>query len=282
MSYSGSPELSEIRPAAALAVSAAAVRINLAALLPWATVLLVLATLQALVVSQVLPARSFPPVTDIVGSLLEQGRTGEFWRAAGNTLTGWAAGLLIVLATAVPAGVAIGSSRMLYRAVRTVVEFLRPVPSVALIPLAVLIFGVSTESKVFLVAYASFWPMLVQTIYGVQDTDPVAQDTARVFGLTRLQRFALVTLPGATPFIATGLRISSATALILAVTAEIVIGCPGLGAAIEVARSGGAVSTAYALIVATGLLGWSLNRAALELERRVLHWHPSQRREAKI
>ena len=137
------------------------------------------------------------------------------------------------------------------------IEFLRPIPSVALIPLAVLIYGQGLESKVFLVAFASFWPLLIQTIYGVQDVDPVATDTARSFGLGRLERMWRITVPSAVPYIATGIRISSAVALILAVTAELVIGAAGLGREINVARSGGNLDAMYALIVATGLLGWA-------------------------
>ena len=92
---------------------------------------------------------------------------------------------------------------------RFVVEFLRPIPSVALVPLAVLIYGVGLESKVFLAAFASFWPLFVQTLYGVQDVDPVATDTARSFGLGRFERLWRIKLPSAVPYIATGLRISS-------------------------------------------------------------------------
>ena len=85
-----------------------------------------------------------------------------------------------------------------------------------------------------------------------------------------------VTIPSAVPYIATGIRISSAVALILAVTAELVIGSAGLGREINSASSGGNVELMYALIIATGLLGWALNLAATAVEKRVLHWHPSQ------
>jgi ABC-type nitrate/sulfonate/bicarbonate transport system permease component len=158
-----------------------------------------------------------------------------------------------------------------------VVEFLRPIPSVALVPLAVLIYGVGLESKVFLAAFASFWPLFVQTLYGVQDVDPVATDTARSFGLGRFERLWRIKLPSAVPYIATGLRISSSVALILAVTAEIVIGSEGLGRSINLARQGGAIELMYALIITTGLLGWLLNILTTQAERRVLHWHPSHR-----
>jgi ABC-type nitrate/sulfonate/bicarbonate transport system permease component len=105
----------------------------------------------------------------------------------------------------------------------------------------------------------------------------VTTDTARTFGLGRVERLWRIKLPSAQPYIATGIRISSTVALILAVTAEVVIGSPGLGRSINLARSGGAVELMYALILATGILGWLLNVVAARAERRVLHWHPSHR-----
>jgi ABC-type nitrate/sulfonate/bicarbonate transport system permease component len=221
-----------------------------------------------------------PTMTDTVSRLLELLGEASFWSAVGSTMQGWALGLGIAAALAIPLGILIGSSATAYRSVRFVVEFLRPIPSVALVPLAVLIYGVGLESKVFLAAFASFWPLFVQTLYGVQDVDPVATDTARSFGLNAFQRLYRIKLPSAIPYIATGLRISSAVALILAVTAEIVIGSAGLGREINVARQGGAIELMYALIITTGLLGWALNIATTGAERRVLHWHPSQRQVA--
>jgi ABC-type nitrate/sulfonate/bicarbonate transport system permease component len=220
---------------------------------------------------------NIPPASAALAELVTLFGDGSFWSAVGSTLQGWALGLGIAIALGVPLGLLIGSSRWAYRALRVPIEFLRPIPSVALIPLAVLIYGQGLESKVFLAAFASFWPLLIQTIYGVQDVDPVATDTARSFGLGRLERMWRVTVPSAVPYIATGIRISSAVALILAVTAELVIGAAGLGREINVARSGGDLDAMYALIVATGLLGWLLNLTTSAGERRVLHWHPSQR-----
>ena len=76
----------------------------------------------------------------------------------------------------------------------------------ALIPLAVLVYGSGLQSKVFLAAFAATWPLLMQTLYGVQDVDPVATDTARSFGFSRGSRLLRVTLPSAVPYIATGIR----------------------------------------------------------------------------
>ena len=236
-----------------------------------------LALWEVAVRSGALSDTSFPPMTETVAELGRQLGTGAFWTALLNTLEGWALGLGLAILLAVPAGILVGSSRLAYRALRAPIEFLRPIPSVALIPLAVLVYGTGLESKVFLAVFASFWPLFVQTLYGVQDVDPVVTDTARSFGLGRFERIWRIRLPAAVPYIATGVRISSAVALILAVTAELVIGSAGLGRSISVAQSGGAIDVMYALIIATGILGWLLNILATRGERRVLHWHPSQR-----
>jgi ABC-type nitrate/sulfonate/bicarbonate transport system permease component len=245
--------------------------------LPWASVVVVLALFDLLPRVGVLPRDHFPPISETLGTLVEQLGEGSFWEAVANTLQGWALGLGIAAALAIPIGIVIGSSPLLYRAMRGLIEFLRPIPSVALIPLAILIYGTGLKSKVFLAAFASFWQLLVATLYGVQDVDPVATDTARSFGFSRLQRLFRVTLPSAVPYIATGLRIASAVSLILTVTAELVIGSAGLGRAINVARSGGNEELMYALIITTGILGLLLNAVFVRAERRLLHWHPSQR-----
>jgi ABC-type nitrate/sulfonate/bicarbonate transport system permease component len=245
---------------------------------PTIAVLTVLALWELVVGIGLINESHVPRMTDTASELANLLGDPDFWTAVGNTLQGWALGLGIAAVLAIPVGIVIGSSPVAYRSVRFVVEFLRPIPSVALVPLAVLIYGVGLESKVFLAAFASFWPLFVQTLYGVQDVDPVATDTARAFGLGRLERLWRIKLPSAVPYIATGLRISSAVALILAVTAEIVIGSAGLGRSINVARSSGAIELMYALIITTGLLGYVLNTLSTQAERRVLHWHPSQRR----
>jgi ABC-type nitrate/sulfonate/bicarbonate transport system permease component len=245
--------------------------------LPWLSVLGVLALFELLPRIGVLPSDHFPPISETLSTLFDQLGESRFWEAVGNTLEGWALGLGIAAGLAIPIGIVIGSSRLLYRAARGLIEFLRPIPSVALIPLAILIYGTGLQSKVFLAAFASFWQVLVATLYGVQDVDPVATDTARSFGFSRPQRLLRVTLPSAIPYIATGIRIASAVSLILTVTAELVIGAAGLGRSINLARSGGNEELMYALILATGVLGLLLNAVFQRVERRVLHWHPSQR-----
>jgi ABC-type nitrate/sulfonate/bicarbonate transport system permease component len=150
---------------------------------------------------------------------------------------------------------------------------------VTFLPLLLLMFGPTTTMKVWMIAIAAIWPLLYQTYYGVKAVDPVSIDTARVFQMGPLDRARKVFLPATLPFIATGFRISSAIALIVAVVAELIGGAPGLGERIYSAQTGGAYATMYAFIGFTGCLGVVLNFLTRLVERRLLSWHVLHREE---
>jgi len=230
--------------------------------------------------SGLVPERYLPPISRIAGALADELGQASFWRALGDTLEGWAIGLAVAVAAGVGLGLLIGSVPALRAATASTIEFLRPIPSVALIPLAVLLFGTDLRSKLLLVVYASFWQVLVQVLSGTQDVDPVAMDTAHSYRLGRWAHVRHVVWPTTLPYAVTGFRLAAAVALVLAITAELIIGSPGLGKEIAVAQTSGAVPAMYALVVVAGLLGVGVNLAARALERRVLAWHPSTRREA--
>jgi ABC-type nitrate/sulfonate/bicarbonate transport system permease component len=204
-------------------------------------------------------------------------QTSSFWIAFGHTVEGWAIGLGLATVLAVPIGILLGTSDLAGRAFRVPIEFLRPIPSAALIPLLFLTLGTNLRSEIFLATFGAFWPLLVQTMYGVRDVDPVAMETARSFGVGPHERLYRITLPSAVPYIATGLRIASTVALILAFTAELFMGTPGLGHAVNYAESFGLNDQLYALALATGFLGVAIHLAFSAIEKRALRWHPSQR-----
>jgi ABC-type nitrate/sulfonate/bicarbonate transport system permease component len=223
--------------------------------------------------------RDLPSMTSSFGELWTMMKTGDFWVAFFQTVRGWAIGLGLATLLAVPLGIVLGSSDFLARAFRVPIEFLRPIPSAALIPVLFLTLGTNLNSEIFLATFGAFWPLLVQTMYGVHDVDPIALDTARSFGIPRHARLIKITLPSAVPYIMTGLRISSTVALILAFTAELFMGTPGLGQKLNYASAFGLTEQVYALALATGFLGVAIHYAMVVLERRVLRWHPSQRTE---
>lgn len=224
----------------------------------------------------------FPLAGRIAGALGTEIADGAFWTALGDTLTGWALGLAIAVGAGIVAGVVLSVVPYLREATASTIEFLRPIPSVALIPLAVLLYGTGLRSVLLLVVYASFWQVLIQVLYGVQDVDPVAEETARSYGLGTWARVRHVLWPTALPYVMTGVRLAAAVALILAITAELIIGAPGLGARIAVAQTSQAVPEMYALIVVAGVLGLLINVGARSVERRALAWHQSVRGEVAV
>ncbi|MET9969296.1 ABC transporter permease [Streptomyces sp. NPDC006356] len=220
-----------------------------------------------------------PPASEMGRALWRLLAQEAFWTAFGDTLTGWGIGLAVAVVAGVAAGIVIGSVPLLRAATASTIEFLRPIPSVALIPLAVLLYGTDLRSKLLLVVYASFWQVIVQVLAGMQDVDPVAEDTARSYRMGSWGRVRHVMWPTALPYVMTGVRLAATVALVLAITAELVIGSPGLGNQIAVAQTSGAVPDVYALVLVTGLLGIAINLVARTVERRTLHWHQSVRRE---
>lgn len=227
----------------------------------------------------IVPGRFMPPASEAIATLFHNFTLTAFWEAVGDTMWQWLLGMLIAVTAAAVLGFIIGSSTFLRRFTNSTIEFLRPVPSVALIPLAVLMFGISTQSALLLIVYASFWQVLIQVLYGVADVDNVAMNTARSYGLGTLARIRYVIFPTTLPYLMTGVRLAAAVALILAITAQLIIGVPGLGAEISKAQSGGAYPSMYALVLATGLLGVLINLVMRVIERKVLAWHSSVRTE---
>jgi NitT/TauT family transport system permease protein len=221
---------------------------------------------------------AFPPVSLVLLRVAELAVDPAFLRQVWSTLGGWAIGLGVAVLIAVPIGILLGSSNFTYAGSRAFIEFLRPIPSVALIPLAILLFGRDVQAKATLATYASIWPILFNTVYGMHDVDPVAKDTARSFGFGRLSILTRVSLPSALPFIYTGIRIAAAIALIVVISAELLGAARnGIGAWLMVARSALRPDLVFAGTIVTGMLGWAINWATVTAERRLLGWQPALR-----
>lgn len=242
----------------------------------------------ALALGEVIPrlglieARYLPPISQILAAFATNLTLTAFWVAVWDTMLSWAIGLAIAAVLAIAVGLVVGTNRRVRDITHSTIEFLRPIPSVALIPLAVLLFGVRIQSALLLIIYAAFWQILIQVLSGVTDVDLVAENTARSYGLGRLARIRHVTWPTALPYVMTGMRLGAAVALILAVTAELIIGNPGLGREIALAQSGGAATPMYALVLFTGLIGVLINIGMRWVEHKVLAWHPSVRGEVHV
>lgn len=247
--------------------------------MPTASVLLLLVLWQLLTAGGVVGPDVFPTATDTLAALAEVVATPAYWKAMGATLQAWLLGMVIAGTLAIVIGSALAFSDFAFRSAASVIEIFKALPAIAILPLVIMVLGSTLPMKVFLISFAVFWPLVIQVIYGVRSIDPVALDTARSLGVRGVRRFFAVTLPSAAPFLATGLRIASASALILAVVSELVGGAAGIGRNILQAQNGGvsAYPVMYAYIVTAGMLGLALTGAFFLLEGKAMHWHESRR-----
>lgn len=222
-----------------------------------------------------------PRASEIIPSLLRLMVSGELTIHLLASLGRFAAGYAMAAVIAVTLGIVLGYFRILHSFLHTLIEFLRPMPSVAIIPVALLLLGIGDSMIVAVTVYASVWPILVNTIDGVRAVDPLLVQTGRTFGLGRWRILRRIILPAASPYIVTGLRISLAIALILVTTAEMIAGSRGLGFFILDEERSLRISHMYAGVVLVAALGYLLNRTFIALEARAMKWrHGMRAREA--
>jgi NitT/TauT family transport system permease protein len=220
-------------------------------------------------------ASAIPAPSSVLWSAAKLLVDSEWLSAVGRTLEAWAGGMLIAVLMAVPAGFLLGSVPWIGTASRVVVELLRPIPSVALIPLAILAFPSVLQMKISLIVYAAAWPILINTLYALRDVDPLQKETLHSFGFGRLASLWFISLPSTAPFILTGIRISASVALIVVISTELLSGGDNsIGVYLAQTQSGGGdTSLMLAGALWAGLLGLAINSGLLWLERRTLPWH---------
>ncbi|MCG8548657.1 MAG: ABC transporter permease [Alphaproteobacteria bacterium] len=181
-------------------------------------------------------------------------------------------GFLLALVIALPIGVAMGMSQITRGVVEPLVELIRPIPPIAVIPLAILWFGTEEFSKVFIIMFGAFFPILVNTMAGFSDVDPVHIRAAQTLGANRFQIFRDVIIRSAFPYIVVGARLGMGLAFIVLVAAELIASSEGLGYLINDARYRFQTSEIFLGMACIGVLGFLLNRLLLEVERRLLRW----------
>ena len=223
-----------------------------------------------------------PTPTDVLAQLVDLLGDQTFLRDVVATVLAWLIALALAVAVAVPAGLLLGSLPWLRTGSRVLIEFLRPIPPVALIPLIIMTIGSGPEAKITLAFYASIWPILFNIIYALDDIDPLLLDTSRSFGNGRVRTLATVALPHVAPFAFTGLRLSAAIALIVTVSTEYLAGSAvGVGAfIIDTANNLGAMDQVLAGTVVIGFIGYLVNEGLERIGRRLFRWSDTTRVEA--
>lgn len=221
-------------------------------------------------------AVSFPVFSQVVLTFFQLMVSGELPHHLGASLSRLFAGYFIASICGVTIGILMGSFKKIYNLLEPLTELIRPIPSPAYIPLAILFLGIGEQMRIFTIALASFFPILLNTYMGVKSVDQVQKDTGRTFGLSPIRNLFKIIIPASSPFILTGLRISLAISLILVVIAEMVAANQGLGYFILNMQRVFRVKEMYAGIIILGLLGYFLNTLFIKIEQRILHWHYGQ------
>jgi ABC-type nitrate/sulfonate/bicarbonate transport system permease component len=222
-------------------------------------------------------AARVPGPAQTIARWIELMVTADFWQALGATLASWAAAMLICLIVGIPAGMLIGASRKATDSTRFVIDFLRTIPAVALIPLALLVFGPHRPMVVFVAVSAAIWPVIIQSSYAAQQRDPMLRQVARSFRLNLADRLRFVLAPDLLSFIWPGIRLAVTVSLLVAVGAELIGAAPGLGMALQQALLQNRNDSLFAYVLTACSLGLLVNAVLVFIQKKTLWWHPSMR-----
>ncbi len=261
------------RPALPVLWDARTMDVTLGAL----TVAAVLALWELLSRTAVLDEQVFPAASTVLAELGHLLGTVGFWGDLWATLASALTGLVLVVLIGTIAAMLIGLIPFVDQSTRAVVEFLKPIPPIALIPLGLLLWGPSPTMKITLITFGALWPFLTQMVYGIRQTNNVALDMAQSYRLGWWLTTTRIVVPTLMPYALTGLRISASIAVIISVVTELIGGAEGIGQTITVAQVNNALPTMYAYVLTAGLLGVAINLVFQALEKPLLFWHPSQR-----
>ena len=244
-------------------------RINVPGLL---TMLALIGLWEALVRSGILDFQNLPPPSEIARSGASLVSSGDLFTPAVHTLRSTLVGWVLASAVGIALGLILGLSRRAWRYSMASIEVMRAVPPVALVPVALLVFGFSLRMERTLIVYVGAWTVLVNTIDGVRRVRPELVDVARMLGMSPWTRVRKIVVPAAMPSIVVGLRLALSLSLVLAVVAEMIGNPAGLGNALVRAQQALQPARMFAFVMAIGVLGVALNGGFRYLSGRMMPW----------
>lgn len=219
------------------------------------------------------PAPYLPALQNVAAGYVRLWHGDLLMNAIVPSVTRLGIGLLIAVVLGCVLGIVLGYLRSLDPWMRPVLEYLRFIPAVAILPAALLLFGPTDTMRIFVIAFGSVFPVLLAAIDGARRVEPVLLDVARVSGLSLHERLFRVILPAASPSIFAGIRIALSIALVMMVISELIAADDGLG--FYILRNQRLFQTAnvYAGVLTIGTIGLVLTLGLLAVEKRVLAWY---------
>jgi sulfonate transport system permease protein len=219
----------------------------------------------------------FPAPSRAFSVLVARMADGSIWVPLAATVLRMVFGWILACLAGIGLGAAIASSRLARDLLEPTLEFLRPLPASAVIPVAILFLGLSNAMSLAVIGFGAIWPVLLASIHGFSAVPPELRDVAHVLGFSRRKYLWRIALPAATPDIMSGVRVSLAIALILTVVTEMQASLAGLGWEIFYAQRIYRSADLYAGLIALGVVGFAANYLLQHLERRALPWRYASR-----
>lgn len=214
----------------------------------------------------------FPPIDSILGALWGGIVDGSLIDDIAISLQRSGTAYLMAVAIAIPLGLLMGQVRAIETALDPILQLFRQTSALAIYPVFILMLGLGEASKVFVIFWATLFPLLLSTIGGVKEVDPKLIEMARVYGASRLTVFRRVVLPAAVPAIFVGLRLSATTALLLLIASEMIGANKGIGFQVMNAQFNFQIPLMFAAILLLAFLGLAANYALVILQRRICRW----------
>lgn len=217
-------------------------------------------------------ASVFPPLDQIIGALWNAIASGALVDDIAISLQRSGIAFVAAVGLGIPLGLFMGQVRTVERALDPLLQFFRQTSALALYPVFILLLGLGETSKVFVIFWATLFPILLSTIGGVKEVDRKLIEMARTYGAGSLQIFSRVVLPASMPAIFVGLRLSATTALLLLIAAEMIGANKGIGFQVMNAQYNFQIPLMFAAILLLALLGLAANAALVLLQRRLCRW----------
>lgn len=218
-----------------------------------------------------------PLPSQVVHKLVDMGQTGHFWTSLRQTVVSALVGFVCSIVVGVPLGLLNGVNKRITLSSQFLLDFLRTIPPIAIMPLLLLVYGGSFKMVVVLIMFGSVWPVLLQATYAMQQVSPQLKQVGVAYHLGRGDTFRYIYWPSVLPFLMTGLRIALTLSLLLAVVGGYFGQAPGLGKDLNDTLLGGDTAAMFVYAFVVALLGVLLNTAFVFAQRRLLAWHPSVR-----
>lgn len=222
-----------------------------------------------------------PSPLETLSALAELIPTAAYWSSVGSTVVAWLGAFVACLLVGIPVGMLIGRNQKVSDSTHFLIDFLRTIPPIALIPLSLLIMGPSIQMVILSSFLAGVWPILIQSVYAARQLDPMLFQVSRSFRLRPRYRLQFVLAPDLVAFVWPGIRLAITATLLVTVASQLIGGAPGIGHSIQNALLNEKQTTMFAYVATAALFGLTVNSIMVLLQNKLLWWHPSLRKASR-